>query len=259
MFRRARSAAGSNAPVAGCVQPECGGRGVGSGFSVPGRGTFVGAARGPVTMMINGAGDHPAPRDHGHDQSSHGKPQGRDASGVGGVGCSTTGWRRPRTPRRSAIPTDGGWTSVTWAQTAETVKTMAAGLLALGIQPEDRVAIASATRIEWLYADLAIMCAGGATTAVYPSTSADGRGLHPVRQRIADRLRRGRRPGRQAARPARPPARPDPGRHLRRAGGRRVGDQPGGPAGPGRQAPRREPDRRWTRPWPPSSPSTWPR
>ena len=37
---------------------------------------------------------------------------------------------------------------------------MAAGLLALGIQPEQRVAIASATRIEWLYADLAIMCAG---------------------------------------------------------------------------------------------------
>ena len=69
-------------------------------------------------------------------------------------------------------PTDDGWTSVTWGQAAETVKTTAAGLLALGIQPEDRVAIASATRIEWLYADLAIMCAGAATTAVYASTSA---------------------------------------------------------------------------------------
>ena len=72
------------------------------------------------------------------------------------------------------IPVDGGWASVTWAQVADTVKATAAGLLALGIQPEDRVAIASATRIEWLYADLAIMCAGAATTAVYPSTrSAD--------------------------------------------------------------------------------------
>ncbi|GAA3168203.1 AMP-dependent synthetase/ligase [Blastococcus jejuensis] len=69
-------------------------------------------------------------------------------------------------------PLDGGWTSVTWGRTAETVTTTAAGLLALGIAPEDRVAIASATRIEWLYADLAIMCAGAATTAVYPSTSA---------------------------------------------------------------------------------------
>ena len=50
---------------------------------------------------------------------------------------------------------------MTWAQTEETVTTVAAGLLALGIRPEDRVAIASSTRIEWMYADLAIMCAGG--------------------------------------------------------------------------------------------------
>lgn len=71
------------------------------------------------------------------------------------------------------FPTESGWDSVTWARTAETVKTMAAGLLALGIQPEQRVAIASTTRIEWLYADLAIMCAGAATTAVYPSTSGE--------------------------------------------------------------------------------------
>ena len=79
------------------------------------------------------------------------------------------------TPRAEAFrfPAGTGWASLTWAQTAETVKTMAAGLLALGIQPEERVAIASATRIEWLYADLAIMCAGAATTAVYPSTGAE--------------------------------------------------------------------------------------
>jgi long-chain acyl-CoA synthetase len=70
-------------------------------------------------------------------------------------------------------PVDGGWASVTWRQTAETVTATAAGLLALGVQPEDRVAIASATRVDWLYADLAVMCAGGATTAVYPSTSTE--------------------------------------------------------------------------------------
>ena len=79
------------------------------------------------------------------------------------------------TPRAEAFrfPAETGWASLTWAQTAETVKTMAAGLLALGIQPEERIAIASATRIEWLYADLAIMCAGAATTTVYPSTGAE--------------------------------------------------------------------------------------
>ena len=71
------------------------------------------------------------------------------------------------------FPAHGGWESVTWAQTEQTVRPLAAGLLALGIQPEDRVAIASNTRVEWLYADLAVTCAGAATTTVYPSTGAE--------------------------------------------------------------------------------------
>lgn len=79
------------------------------------------------------------------------------------------------TPHGEAFrfPVGTEWASVTWAETLETTKTLAAGLLALGILPEQRVAIASNTRIEWLYADLAIMCAGAATTAVYPSTAVD--------------------------------------------------------------------------------------
>ncbi len=67
---------------------------------------------------------------------------------------------------------DERWVSVTWQQAAEQVEAMAAGLLALGIQPEQRVGIASGTRYEWILADLAIMCAGGATTTVYPTTNA---------------------------------------------------------------------------------------
>ncbi|MEV7022364.1 long-chain fatty acid--CoA ligase [Kitasatospora sp. NPDC093558] len=65
------------------------------------------------------------------------------------------------------------WRSLTWAQTAARVKAVAAGLMALGIQPEDRVALASSTRLEWIVADLGNMCAGAATTTVYPSTNAD--------------------------------------------------------------------------------------
>ncbi|MFE0457667.1 AMP-dependent synthetase/ligase [Kitasatospora sp. NPDC058965] len=65
------------------------------------------------------------------------------------------------------------WRSLTWAQTAARVKNVAAGLMALGIESEDRVAIASSTRIEWILADLGNMCAGAATTTVYPSTNAD--------------------------------------------------------------------------------------
>jgi len=62
------------------------------------------------------------------------------------------------------------WVSLTWQQTKDKVFELAAGMLSLGMEVEDRVAIASGTRIEWIIADLAIMCAGGATTTVYPTT-----------------------------------------------------------------------------------------
>jgi len=65
----------------------------------------------------------------------------------------------------------GDWVSATWRQTADRVEALAAGLLALGIETEQRVGIASSTRYEWILADLAIMCAGAATTTVYPSTN----------------------------------------------------------------------------------------
>ncbi|MGO9695281.1 MAG: AMP-binding protein, partial [Mycobacterium sp.] len=68
----------------------------------------------------------------------------------------------------------GDWVSATWQQTADRVETLAAGLLALGIEPEQRVGIASRTRYEWILADLAIMCGGAATTTVYPTTNAGG-------------------------------------------------------------------------------------
>ena len=70
-------------------------------------------------------------------------------------------------------PGKDGWTSVSWKQAAERVEALAAGLLALGIEPENRIGIASTTRLEWILADLAIMCAGAATTTVYPSTNAE--------------------------------------------------------------------------------------
>src|SRR6476659_5641979 len=67
----------------------------------------------------------------------------------------------------------GELTTLTWGQTHEIVEQWAAGLISLGVQLEDRVAIASTTRVEWSLADLAIICAGGATTTVYPTTIAE--------------------------------------------------------------------------------------
>src|SRR6185312_503062 len=65
----------------------------------------------------------------------------------------------------------GAFVASTWGETGLVVSELAAGFLALGLQPEDRVAIASATRLEWIHADLAVMCAGGATTTVYPTST----------------------------------------------------------------------------------------
>src|SRR5271157_5614768 len=64
------------------------------------------------------------------------------------------------------------WVSVTWRQVDERVRHISAGLIALGIAPEDRVALASSTRYEWVLVDYAVMCAGAATTTVYPKTTA---------------------------------------------------------------------------------------
>lgn len=64
------------------------------------------------------------------------------------------------------------WVSVTWSEAGDRVRNLAAGLISLGVQAEQRVALASATRYEWVLADLAVMCAGAATTTVYPTTTA---------------------------------------------------------------------------------------
>src|ERR1700710_1318815 len=71
---------------------------------------------------------------------------------------------------RFPVGDDQPWESWTWQETGEKVEKLAAGLLSLGLQPEQRVGIAAGTRVEWILADLAVMCAGGATTTVYPST-----------------------------------------------------------------------------------------
>ncbi|MFG2994349.1 AMP-dependent synthetase/ligase [Streptomyces sp. NPDC048257] len=80
---------------------------------------------------------------------------------------------------RYPVPAAGGqggaddWKSLSWAQAAERVFAIAAGLIALGLNTEERVALASNTRVEWILSDLGVMCAGGAVTTIYPSTNAD--------------------------------------------------------------------------------------
>ncbi|MGW8632534.1 AMP-dependent synthetase/ligase [Streptomyces sp. NPDC055793] len=80
-------------------------------------------------------------------------------------------YRYPVPPASGEGPDE--WKSLTWSQAAERVYSIAAGLIELGVQPQQRVALASSTRLDWILADLGIMCAGAATTTVYPQTNAD--------------------------------------------------------------------------------------
>jgi long-chain acyl-CoA synthetase len=68
---------------------------------------------------------------------------------------------------------DSGPVWLTWAEVGRRATAIAAGLRGLGVEAEDRVAILANTRVDWVVADLGVMCAGAATTTVYPTTEAD--------------------------------------------------------------------------------------
>lgn len=78
------------------------------------------------------------------------------------------------TPDKKAFgyPTADGIGWMTWAEVGARTDAIAAGLIGLGVRSEERVAILSSTRVQWLLADFGIMNAGGATTTVYPTTDA---------------------------------------------------------------------------------------
>ncbi|MEN8238343.1 MAG: long-chain fatty acid--CoA ligase [Actinomycetota bacterium] len=64
-----------------------------------------------------------------------------------------------------------GFSTVTTQELWDTVIELAAGLVAAGINPGDRIALHSSTRIEFTYFDYAIWAAGAATTTIYETSS----------------------------------------------------------------------------------------
>src|SRR3954454_4478832 len=66
---------------------------------------------------------------------------------------------------------DGAWRDVTFAQVGEIVQEIALGLIALGLQPGERVAILCDTRPEWAYAEFAISSAGAVAVPICPTNS----------------------------------------------------------------------------------------
>src|SRR5438309_609019 len=67
----------------------------------------------------------------------------------------------------------GAWTTLTWREVGEVVREVALGLIALGRQPGDMIALLSASRAEWVQADFAIFSAGCVTVPVYPTYPPD--------------------------------------------------------------------------------------
>ena len=59
------------------------------------------------------------------------------------------------------------WVSLSWAEAARQVASLAAGLKAIGLQRGDRVMLVSENRPEWCISDLAIMAAGCITVPTY--------------------------------------------------------------------------------------------
>ncbi len=66
----------------------------------------------------------------------------------------------------------GIWKAYTWGAYGANAKAIGMGLIALGLEPGDCVAILSENNKEWLFCDLGVLCAAGVSTGIYPTDSA---------------------------------------------------------------------------------------
>jgi long-chain acyl-CoA synthetase len=66
---------------------------------------------------------------------------------------------------------DGEWHDVSYAEVGEAVSEIGRGLLALGVEPRERVCILANTRPEWTYCDFAISATGATVVPIYPTNS----------------------------------------------------------------------------------------
>jgi long-chain acyl-CoA synthetase len=64
-----------------------------------------------------------------------------------------------------------GWRQISYPALGEGVRQLAKGLIALGVEAGDRVAILSNTRAEWTLADFGALCTGAVVVPVYQTNS----------------------------------------------------------------------------------------
>ena len=102
---------------------------------------------------------------------------GTEARSSGGTGSRTIADLLPLAAKKYAgtpalrHKVGEDWVDIPYSELGETVKEVALGLIDLGIQPGDKVAILAHTRPEWTYACFGILSAGGTLVTVYQTNS----------------------------------------------------------------------------------------
>ena len=87
----------------------------------------------------------------------------------------------------------GIWQSFTWADYLRHVREFSLGLVSLGLKRGDKVAIVGDNRPEWVFAELAALCAGAVPLGIYQDSTATEVGY--VIDHVGRRVRRRGGPG----------------------------------------------------------------
>jgi len=101
------------------------------------------------------------------------QPTGSGATGATTVASLARDWAR-RAPDQVAMREKdfGIWREITWGSLWERIEDVAHGLIALGVEPGDRVSIHAEDRPEWVILDLATVAVRGITVGFYPTNPA---------------------------------------------------------------------------------------
>jgi len=115
--------------------------------------------------------------DRGGGQPTH-EPVSPTGGAAGETVCGDPFDWAARDPGRALFSVRGrdgadSWRPVTAAEFADRVSSIAAGLVAAGIAPGDRIGLMAAPSLDWLACDFAIWSAGAVTVPVYETSSAD--------------------------------------------------------------------------------------
>ena len=85
--------------------------------------------------------------------------------------CCRGGRASTARSERSSTRTTREWVSKTYAEVGEIVRNLSLGLIDLGIEKGDKVAILANTRPEWTYFDFAALSAGATVVPIYQTNS----------------------------------------------------------------------------------------